>query len=635
MTFSRLARNNVRGNLHRYVAYFLACIVSVATFYTFLSFIVSDAVRSGYIVGGGRAGLNPALIGVDVVVVIFSFLFILYSTVAFIRSRKKEFGLLTLLGMTERDLRRMVFQELGLIAGSALLVGLLGGILFSRLFFMAMANLLEIGSPIPFSVPWQAAVGTIVVFVGMFAVANGISLFGVRASSITELLKSARQPRLMPRKRPLLLLLGILLTGGGYWLAWSTNGNTFIQRAIPIVLLTVAGTYFLVTQGALFLCDGLRRHTAFYRRGTNLVVVNRLAFRLTDNARVIFICAVLVAIVGSSLGAINSVLQNARRIALQGNDYAIRVRLDSEADPAAANEQVLALLRKRGVSTVDAQFVNPIEGSLSYSQGGGETSRPVYITDNASYNRFAAPHPLVDPKTLQPGQALLLVGYDLDTPDPGYVFAGDTKLTVSCTLVKQGWLTSLPATVVLNDADYRALESASGHKHTGFLGYEFRGWEKQAGLSDEVSTTLGDAVNGLGERYNDYHDVRKIAGLTMFIGLFLASLFFVAAGSLIYFKLFTETTEDQAHYAVMTDIGITRGELNRLVLDELAVLFFMPLVIGAVHTAFALKTLSNMLNANFYLIGPGVMIGLIFLAAQAVYFLLSAASYRRTVLHQV
>lgn len=633
MTFSRLARNNVRGNWQRYLAYFISCAVSVAIFYMFLCFATSAAVTTGDVAFGARQATDMGLVGVDIVIVIFSFVFMLYSTGAFIRVRKKEFGLLTLLGMTQRELRRMVFIELSLIAGAALLSGLATGILFARLFFMAMASLLGIGSPIPFTVPLVAVGGTIAVFAAMFAFANAISLFGVRRSSITELLKARRQPRVQQEKRPLRLLLGLVLTGAGYTLAWITNAQLFVLSAIPIILLTVAGTYFLVTQGALYICDWLRSRTSFYRRGINLLVVNRLIFRLTDNARAIFASAILIAVVGSALGTANSLLLNMRQMVIQMNGYPAAIELDAKADPAASRDKVLSVLKAQGVRNPQAEVIEAVKGT---AQSGDKTQR-VYIMGNAAYNHFAGGQLLVEPMALNPGQALQVGSFDTVLKGRTHVACGAGSLDAEVVAsIKQGWLPNR-AVIVLSDADFQQLSPSGGVSHTTYIGCNFTAWESHAGLRTALASGLGDNASGVMSRADDYDVSRRAVGLTMFIGVFIASLFFIAAGSLLYFKLFTELDEDRAQYGVLQDIGVTQNEVSRLVSDELGALFFVPLLIGAVHSGFALKTLANLFRSVGFTMspfGPGLMIGGVYLAAQTIYYLVSARVYKRSVLQQ-
>ena len=218
MTLRQLAANNVKGSRHRYLAYFLSCTFSVMIFYIFLSFILHPAVVSGHILGGAGEAVRQGLIAAEVIILIFSFVFIFYSTNAFLLSRKKEFGLLTLLGMTQRQQRRMVLLENLLTSLLAMACGLLGGIVFSKLFFMAMSVLLQVDNPIYFYVSSQAVLLTIAVFAGLFLLLSVVAVLQIRQSTVRQLLYARGVPKPLPRNRPFVLILGILLLAAGY--AW-------------------------------------------------------------------------------------------------------------------------------------------------------------------------------------------------------------------------------------------------------------------------------------------------------------------------------------------------------------------------------------------------------------------------------
>src|SRR5690625_6227399 len=70
------------------------------------------------------------------IIYIFSFFFVLYSMGSFLQSRKKEFGLLMLQGMSMRQIRFMVFLENMFIGLLATVIGILAGILFSKLILL-------------------------------------------------------------------------------------------------------------------------------------------------------------------------------------------------------------------------------------------------------------------------------------------------------------------------------------------------------------------------------------------------------------------------------------------------------------------------------------------------------------------
>src|SRR5690554_6411214 len=122
MTFWQLARSNIRGHALRYSAFFLSSTFSVMLFFMYAQFVFHPDVVNGYIYGGATSrtvlATCLALIGV------FAFFFVLYSSGAFVRSRNKEFGLLTLMGTTRGQLRRLVWAENTMISIAAAVTGI-------------------------------------------------------------------------------------------------------------------------------------------------------------------------------------------------------------------------------------------------------------------------------------------------------------------------------------------------------------------------------------------------------------------------------------------------------------------------------------------------------------------------------
>jgi len=102
----------------------------------------------------------------NVIIAIFSFFFILYSNSAFLKKRKKEFGLYTLFGMTGWQIRKMVFLENMVISLAAIGTGLGLGTLFSKLFFMVLSQFLKLDKPIVFYWPYRAMLLSAVFFLG-------------------------------------------------------------------------------------------------------------------------------------------------------------------------------------------------------------------------------------------------------------------------------------------------------------------------------------------------------------------------------------------------------------------------------------------------------------------------------------
>lgn len=154
-------------------------------------------------------------------------------------------------------------------------------------------------------------------------------------------------------------------------------------------------------------------------------------------------------------------------------------------------------------------------------------------------------------------------------------------------------------------------------------------------LSALILTVSGSFyILGVAAHYQDFHtqhrDVQEMISLAIFIGLFISFLFFIASGSMIYFKLFTEWQEDQAQFKALTRIGMTQDEIAKIVTVQVGIIFFVPCMVGIVHALVALKALDKFLmlsnwSYSFVVIG-------IYIAMQTIYFFVACGSYMRSVL---
>src|SRR5699024_12710343 len=88
--------------------------------------------------------------------------------VSFLQSRKKEFGLLMMQGMSMRQVRFMVFLENIILGIFATVVGILLGTLFAKLILLIAENVLIIEETLYFYFPTYATVLTIGSFIVLF-----------------------------------------------------------------------------------------------------------------------------------------------------------------------------------------------------------------------------------------------------------------------------------------------------------------------------------------------------------------------------------------------------------------------------------------------------------------------------------
>ena len=91
-------------------------------------------------------------------------------------------------------------------------------------------------------------------------------------------------------------------------------------------------------------------------------------------------------------------------------------------------------------------------------------------------------------------------------------------------------------------------------------------------------------------------DIFGFAGGFLFLGVFLGLVFMMAAVLIIYYKQVSEGYEDQRRFDIMRKVGLSRREARRSIRSQILTVFFLPLIVAAVHIAFDFKLVLQLLT---------------------------------------
>ena len=125
------------------------------------------------------------------------------------------------------------------------------------------------------------------------------------------------------------------------------------------------------------------------------------------------------------------------------------------------------------------------------------------------------------------------------------------------------------------------------------------------------------------------HDVNKMWSPIMFVGLFIGIVFFVSAGSFLYFRLYTDLDDDKEKFTAISKIGLTTREMNSVISKQITLLFFAPIIVALIHGAVALTALSHMFGYNLFT-ESAIVLGSFFVI-QVVYFIIVRYFYTKQV----
>jgi putative ABC transport system permease protein len=117
-------------------------------------------------------------------------------------------------------------------------------------------------------------------------------------------------------------------------------------------------------------------------------------------------------------------------------------------------------------------------------------------------------------------------------------------------------------------------------------------------------------------------------GTLLFLGILLSIIFIFATALIIYYKQISEGYEDRERFFIMQKVGMSQSEVKGAIKSQILLVFFLPLLVAAVHTAFAFPILTRLLRVLFS--ADQRLFLLCTLASLAVFLVLYVLIYRVT-----
>lgn len=614
MTFRQFAYNNVARNKRLYAAYFLSSMFTVMVFFTFSIFAYHPALNSSEINQNAAAGLSTA----KWVIYVFSFFFVLYSMSSFLRSRQKEFGLLIMQGMSTAQLRQMVFLENMIIGFAATLGGIGLGLVFAKLILLIGERIIVLEETLSFYFPIQAMIVTFISFMILFVLISLFITAILRHRKLITLIKSNKTSKGEPKASIWLSLIVILLIGSSYVISLSVSGDQAIYLLVPIIIMVSIGTYLLFTQLSVYIIHRLKKRKSFFWYKTNMLLLSDLAYRMKDNARTFFLVAIVSTVSFCAIGTLYGVQSVLIASTTSYSAYPITYFSTAKDTTRAQHIQYINdTLNKYAIDLTPADLY-----VLRYTIP--ESKDRVSVVRLSDYNRFAT---LVGEPTLTLPDQQTAIRKTSTTRERSEDKLINQKITLekglsiqtSSEVTFSQVIPTLSEYIVVPDLFYQKLQ----HPKTTDQIDVWNG-TMDSSTAIQLAQDIQQSVKPYQDNYlffaKDYeiYSQKKEFGLPLFMGLFIGIVFFVSAGSFLYFRLYSDLEEDKQKFKAISKLGLTTKELNKVLNWQIALLFFAPIVVALIHGAVALTTLSNMFQ--FSLVKESSIVLGIFLLIQMIYF---------------
>ena len=648
--FPRLALVNLLRNGQYYGPYLLACGGTAAMFYILRYLTESDIVAS---VRG--AGYLQSLMYLGcIVVALFSIVLLLYANSFVMKRRQRELGLYNILGLEKRHIALLCLWETLYCALAAIVGGIAVGILFSKLTLLLLLQIARLPVEFGFEISLDGIASTAALFTVLFGLTLVCNLFRVSRARPVELLHSDSAGEREPKTKRLLVVLGLLTLGGGYFLSWKVQQP---EEALALfflaVVLVMIGTYCLFTAGSVAILKALRSNPGYYYQTRHFTAVAGLLHRMKQNAvglANICILSTMVLVTVSTTVSLYTGMESSLDQMFPHDVDIIQSLTDGDEEEAQLTPEELIDQVERNLAAAGrkaellqwytrADTVGYYSGntfSLNFQDG---INTQLELLTAEGYSRLTGRS-----VTLEPDQVFVQME-NLDLPKTFYIESLPFHVAGTVTDFPRYNTTVLvsghTARVSLVVADETVI-SAIGAQDRNGLDREFRIQMDLDGTEAQKLACVDLLLNGTGggtainSRQDNAVDLYAMYGGFLFLGIFLGLLFLLATALIIYYKQISEGYEDQRRYQILRQVGMTDREVRASIHSQILLVFFLPLCTAGIHTAAAYPMVSKLLTlfqltstGHYALCTAGTLA--VFCAVYALVYGLTARAYRRII----
>ncbi|EJS08537.1 MULTISPECIES: FtsX-like permease family protein [Bacillus] len=646
MTFWQFAFKNVTRNSRAYFAYFISSAFSIAVFFSFAVYLFHPKLQNFNMI----SEISGLMIFSEVVIVFFSFFFLLYSIGSFLKVRKKQFGILTILGISKKQLHRLVFTENMLIGILSIFFGIQFGFVFSQFFLLVTAKITHVPGIYLYG-PTNAIILTTIVFLSLFIIVSAFTPMLIRTKKAVHLLKTNGGKQKERKPSIFISLFGAICLLGGYALAGNPKYFVSVSPQIGVIYMVSSifviptfvtmGTYFFFSQISFSLIYILKKRRKFYMKRINMLWISDLANRIRTNINMLFIVAMLSTVAFTMITFLYGFGKFIKLEVTKTSPFPISY-FSYDANPFVA-EHLNWLEQQLQRENFSYEKINAdlYEAPLKEDQDIA-IYNDVYAIKQSDYNKLADSLQLKQ-LFMDDNEAYVLTGTSYITIFNEFEQSYNRDyITLSSTNTKlrvkgYEYVNAIPSTfsyqtLVLPDAVVENFPNTT--KHVSAYNYKVQNWEKTYKIADDFiekvqkdrdkSQYKGPLIRSF-ESAGSLYRITSGSAAYFLIGTFLGVIFFIGAGSVLYFRMYTDLTNEQEKYVAISKIGVTDAEMKKSATIQLSILFFVPYVMASIHTMFATKMLQDVIGLSLFKEISAVLI--IFGVVEILFFLFIRSLY--------
>lgn len=548
-----------------------------------------------------RLGFQKAISAVTIIEFIFLSLFIVYSAMTYMKQRSRDYAMYKILGMKHYQLRALCIGENIIIYLAGIITGILVGMLFSKFLFMIIAHLFELPS-ISLYFPLQSIGKTFVWFGGLSLLLNLCTGLLLQRVSVKSIMQWGRKTQKKPRNYPILALLSVLLLAIGYGFAYTAETNNILNRVLPVTGVVIVATYIFYHQFCAFALRRLTHHKRFYYRGINTLWISDLSYRIKDFTLVLFLTTIIMSVGFVILSSVYSVSYNIKQLGNDKYNFSEMIIAPS-AITSKYTDSIQHIFKVNQVEYTQQNYRLKVENK--------KEKQELYLS-KSSIHHIAT---------------LLLSGKEMP------------KDSVSThQMLSQFFYWVAPKSIhLVDDETFESLNDSLSTYRLQFFDRENRSiarkefYELTRTFYADKNRTNGLFISTGAAEYTSLFGLRFV----LLISLSFAGIFFISAGSMLYFKFFNHLQQEKEKYNNFRKMGLSIKEVILSSRIQMMILFFLPNILAITHSSFAIKALSSTSSDKFNFTLPVVQVIGVILLLQVIFFFIFNRQYNLNLLQSI
>ena len=619
MNLFKLSFMNLKQNIKNYGMYIFSMIFSILVFYNFRTLTYSEQFNELQDIK------VVSVISAMCAMVLFLFFiyFISYSSKFFIEQRKKEFGIYTFMGVENKKIA-LLFAGEGLLIGIiALIGGILGGILTNKLFLMALVKISNINKVMKFEISYSAIIDTSCIFIAILIIVFIKEYIILLKTDISKLINATHIYQSDNSKNKTLQgLLGLIIILLAYTLIiYYKKFNIMFPVAImATVIMVILGTVLLFKGFFTFIVGKLIDNKNFLYKNTNIISYNNIIFRIRDNNKVLAQITILITCCLTALTvslATRTIFTDSKK-----DDYPYSIMYEGNLNDKVV-EKALSQSKEKIDFKLDTKII-PLKTKLAYINEADLISYS-QVKKILNYRNLDNENKFLE-TDLKNNEAILLIPKSMINAFNFNVNInlGNEKIKIidSYSMNLFGRMRNDQGTIIVNDNTYNTLKKQLKEKEINISSITLKNFDNSKEISKYIKENSKLQVYSV-DNFDDssYSFINAI----YFIGMFLALVFIVSVGSIMYFKCISDASKDKERFDTLRKIGTSEEYINKSIYKQIGIFFLFPAIVSIIHSAVASYAVTNLFNQDWKM--TMLIITILFIVIYTIYYLITARKY--------